>query len=594
MNIPDAPQSPDRIGATREQPLRKLGIAGVQDVPWGTHICQVYTTPLDLLEILAPYFSEGLKSNEFCLWITAEPLGIAAAKAALHGAVPQLDAFLANGQIEVLDHREWYTHLGRFDGDRAREGWLNKLEVALGRGFDGLRFSGDTYWLAQDEFEPFIQYEAKLDPLIACNRMLAICSYCSEKFGMREIFDAIANHDFALIRERERWEVFTSYARRRAEQSLMESEARLRATVEGVNEGILTLDETGTILLANSAALRMFGYTASEVTGKHVSALAPGATRAEWDGVPVDVMRIWKRKSRGRAREGQGRHKDGSLFPIEYTMSEIPLDGQRLMVGFVRNLTESREIAETMQRLHTDRLNAMGGMATALAHEINQPLSAVITYLSAAQRSLKMPPALRPESVEDTIEKAAAQALRAATILKHMRQFVSRGEPDKAVHHLHELIAEACELTNAIAKAINAQVVLNLDAKNDRVLADRIQIQQVIVNLKRNAIEAMSASTKRQLTISTSLTEDGMIRTDIVDTGAGFPDDGKKHLFEPFMSNKAHGMGVGLTISRSIVEAHYGELWGGSNPDGGAILSFTLPLADHDELPEAGLHEGRA
>jgi two-component system, LuxR family, sensor kinase FixL len=594
MNILDGPKSPDRIGATHDLPLRKLGIAGVEDVPWGTHICQVYTTQADLLEVLAPYFSEGLKSNEFCLWITAEPLGVAAAKAALHDAVPQLDAFVANGQIEILDHREWYTYLGRFDGSRARAAWLNKLEMALGRGFDGLRVTGDTYWLAEDEFESFIEYEAKLAPVIASNRMLAICSYSSEKFGMREIFDAIANHDFALIREHGRWDVFTSLARRRAAQSVKESEARLRATVEGVNEGILTLDETGTILFANSAALRMFGYTASEVTGKHVSALAPGATRVKWDGVPVDVMRIWKRKYSGRAREGRGRHKDGSLFPIEYTMSEIPLDGQRLMVGFVRNLTQSREIEERMQRLHADRLNAMGGMATALAHEINQPLSAVITYLSAAQRSLKMPPELRPENVEDTLAKAAVQALRAAAILKHMRQFVSRGEPDKAVHHLHDLIAEACELTNAIAKAISAQVVLNLDAKDDRVLADRIQIQQVIVNLKRNAIEAMSGSTKRQLTISTSLTEDGMIRTDIVDTGPGFMEDGKKHLFEPFMSNKAHGMGVGLTISRSIVEAHYGELWGEPNPEGGAILSFTLPLADHYESPEASLREGRA
>jgi PAS domain S-box-containing protein len=586
MNILDGPKAPARVGATHDQPLRKLGIAGVEDLPWGSHICQVYSTQADLLEVLAPYFSEGLKSNEACLWITAEPLGIAAAKAALHGAVPQLDAFLASGQIEILDHREWYTHLGRFDGDRVRAGWLNKLETALGRGFDGLRLTGDTYWLAEDEFESFIEYEAKLAPVIASNRILAICSYSSEKFGMREIFDAIANHDFALIREHGRWDVFTSLARRRAAQSVKESEARLRATVEGVNEGILTLDETGTILFANSAALRMFGYAGSEVMGKNISALAPATGRIKRDRVPAKIMRIWKKRFSGRSQEAQGRHKDGSLFPIEYAISEIPLDGQRLTVGFVRNLTESRKIEERIQALHADRLNAMGGMATALAHEINQPLSAVVTYLSAAQRSLKMPPKLRPEKVEDTLAKAAVQAVRAATILKHMRQFVSRGEPDKAVHHLHDLIAEACDLTNAIAKAINAQTVLNLAAKDDRVLVDKIQIQQVIVNLKRNAIEAMTATTKRQLTISTSLTDDGMIRTDIVDTGAGLMADGKKHLFEPFMSNKAHGMGVGLTVSRSIVEAHYGELWGEPNPDGGAILSFTLPLADQYESPE--------
>lgn len=553
MNVLEASQFLDRIGTTHETPLRNLGIAGVGGVSWGTHICQVYNVQSDLTEILTPFFSEGLKSNEFCLWITTEPLGIAAAKAALLACVPQLDAFVANGQIEILDHREWYTYLGRFDGDRAYAGWLSKLETALARGFDGLRLSGDTYWLEEDEFEAFIEYEAKLDPVITVNRVLAITSYSSKKFGMRKIFDAIANHDFALIREQGRWEVFTSYARRRAAQSVKASEARLRTTVEGVTEGIFTLDETGTILFANSSALQMFGYTMSEVTGKHVSALAPEATRAQLDGARAETMQVWKKKLFGRAREGRGRRKDGKLFPIEYTISEVPFDGQRLMVGFVRNLTGPREIADRMQSVQTDRLNAMGKMATALAHEINQPLSAVITYLSAAQRALKMPPALRPEYVEDTISKAAAQALRAATILKNTRQFVSRGEPDKAVYHLHALIADACELTDAIAKAISAHVVLKLEAEDDRVLADRVQIQQVIVNLKRNAIEAMSGATKRQLTISTSLTENGMIRTDIVDSGAGFMEDGKKHLFEPFRSQKSHGMGVGLAISRSMI-----------------------------------------
>ena len=153
--------------------------------------------------------------------------------------------------------------------------------------------------------------------------MLAICSYSAEKFGMREIFDAISNHDFALIRERGRWEIFTSYARRRAARSLRESEARLRATVEGVNDGILTLDETGTILFANSAALRMFGYAASEVMGKNISALAPATGRIKWDHAPAKLMRIWKKKFGGRTQEAEGRHKDGTLFPIEYAMSEF-------------------------------------------------------------------------------------------------------------------------------------------------------------------------------------------------------------------------------------------------------------------------------
>ena len=349
MNIPDAPQSRDRIGATQEQPLRKLGIAGVEDVPWGTHICQVYTTQADLLEILTPYFSEGLKSNEFCLWITAEPLGVAGRRrrCAAPCRVWTLCSPAGKSKFSITA----MVHLPRqVRRDRAHAVWLNKLETALARGFDGLRLTGDTYWLAADEFEPFIEYEAKLDPVIACNRMLAICSYSAEKFGMREIFDAISNHDFALIREHGRWEVLTSYARRRAARSLRESEARLRATVEGVAEGIFTLDETGTILFANSAALRMFGYTACEVIGKNISTLAPATRRINWDRVAAKVMRIWKKKFSGRPHEAEGLHKDGSLFPIEYATSEIPLDGQRLTVGFVRDLTDRAKPRKECER----------------------------------------------------------------------------------------------------------------------------------------------------------------------------------------------------------------------------------------------------
>jgi C4-dicarboxylate-specific signal transduction histidine kinase len=260
-------------------------------------------------------------------------------------------------------------------------------------------------------------------------------------------------------------------------------------------------------------------------------------------------------------------------------MTSIDYERQKLYVVCVHNLTERRQAQARLNQLHTDRLLAMGGMATALAHEINQPLAACVAYLKVAQRLASRPAEQRRQGVEEALEKASDQILRAGKIIRHMREFVSRSEPDKTTLGLHALIRSACELTHASAKQGGVEVILDLSAGDDRILADDVQLKQVIVNLKRNAIEAMRGARRRQLTISTTLTEDGMIRTDIADTGVGLSEEQRADLFEPFRTTKARGLGVGLSLSRSIVQAHYGDIWAEPRPSGGMVFSFTLPLA---------------
>jgi hypothetical protein len=174
MNIHDCPKPWSARAPAHDGALRRSGLAAVGDVPWGTHMCQFYSTAADLLETLAPYFKEGLESNEFCMWITSDPLGPSQAKAALARVVPRLDDFIAAGQIEILDWREWYAASGRFDPHRVRQGWMEKLDGARARGFDGLRLTGDTSWLSEEEWESFIHYEARFDSVVSSLRILAI------------------------------------------------------------------------------------------------------------------------------------------------------------------------------------------------------------------------------------------------------------------------------------------------------------------------------------------------------------------------------------------------------------------------------------
>jgi two-component system, LuxR family, sensor kinase FixL len=232
-----------------------------------------------------------------------------------------------------------------------------------------------------------------------------------------------------------------------------------------------------------------------------------------------------------------------------------------------------------MRKFHADRMNAMEAMAAGLAHEINQPLAAAVVYLNTLRRLLDMQPELRPArvSVAETLDKAAAQVTRAGQIVTGLRAFIAHGEPDKIPLKLHKLIQNACDDTSVEAKERQIRIRLQLNSEEDEVLADKVQIEQVLVNLIRNAKEAIEASERREIVISTS--SSGIdVRVEIADTGVGLSEKVKSSLFEPFMTTKVKGMGVGLSISRAIIEAHDGRIWAESNPKGGAIFAFRLPL----------------
>jgi len=233
----------------------------------------------------------------------------------------------------------------------------------------------------------------------------------------------------------------------------------------------------------------------------------------------------------------------------------------------------------------TSRLVTMGEMASSVAHELNQPLTAIANYMKGSRRLLKAS-SPRLGEIDAAIGKAAEQALRAGEIIHRLRDFVARGETDREPESLPKLIEEASALALVGAKEHGVRVRFDLSPDADLVMVDKVQIQQVVLNLIRNAVEAMEDSPRRELEIRTDLTGDGQARVSVSDTGSGLQPDVVDQLFQPFVTTKRTGMGVGLSISRTIIEAHGGQIWAEANPEGGAVFRFTLGLHGEQELSD--------
>ena len=363
--------------------------------------------------------------------------------------------------------------------------------------------------------------------------------------------------------------------RKRAEEDLRASEARSRAFFELGLVGVIYWNVNGAITDANDKFLEMLGYNREDLEAGRIDwvRMTPPEYHHIDDAALADV------KARGATRpfEKEYFRKDGTRLPV--LIAGAMLDASRGDgVAFVLDISERKQAEARMQKLYADRMNVMESMAAGLAHEINQPLTATGSYVKTVRRLFDMEAERRPASVTETLDKAAAQVRRAGQIVSRLREFITHGEPDKIQLKLHKLIRDAYDATSIGAKERQIRVTLHLDAKEDEVLADKIQIEQVLVNLIRNAKEAMEAAQRRELVVSTSSNQTD-IRVDIADSGVGLSEKAKSDLFEPFVTTKLNGMGVGLSISRVIIEVHHGKIWAESNPDGGAIFSFTLPLA---------------
>ena len=375
-------------------------------------------------------------------------------------------------------------------------------------------------------------------------------------------------------------------------QDALAREAHLKSILDTVPDAMIVIDERGVMHSFSSAAERLFGYSASEVLGKNVKMLMPSPYRENHDAYLDRYLATGERRIIGIGRVVVGERKGGSTFPMELAVGEMRSSNQRFFTGFMRDLTEPQKTEARLQELqaeivHISRLTAMGEMASALAHELNQPLSAIANYMKGMRRLLEDGSDERSAMLRDAMEKAAEQAVRAGQIIHRLRDFLARGDSERRIESVNKLVEEASALALVGAKDQGVRVMFRLDPAADLVLADKVQIQQVLLNLIRNAIEAMEGCDKRELVVSAGPAGNGMVAISVADTGTGIAPDMAGQLFQPFVTTKPHGTGVGLSISRTIIEAHGGEIEAQPNPAGGTIFRFTLRAVTQEEAGDA-------
>lgn len=354
---------------------------------------------------------------------------------------------------------------------------------------------------------------------------------------------------------------------------------QLAAIVESSHDVIIGKDLDGVVTAWNRGAELTYGYTAAEMIGRPIANLAPLDRKHE-------VAELIQRVRRG---EVVSQHdtlrvtKDGRILEMSLTLSPIR-DGKGAVVGvstIARTMTElrlaERRVRElTTEMLHISRLSAMGQLASSLAHELNQPLTAVVNYSEAVRQMMtsSAPPLAK---VTDFLGKIVAQAERAGQIIRRLRGHVEKSEVERAPESLAAVVEEASWLAATGAKVDGVRIVYELTSDLPHLRIDKIQIQQVVVNLVRNAIEALRGSARREVTIRTTLAENRQQEVTVADTGPGLPAEIAENLFKPFTTTKKDGMGIGLSISKTIVDAHGGRIWAEPNPGGGTVFRFLLP-----------------
>jgi two-component system sensor kinase FixL len=364
---------------------------------------------------------------------------------------------------------------------------------------------------------------------------------------------------------------------------MQNSDVLFRTLIATAVDGIMIIDERGIIKVYSDSCERLFGYTAEEAIGHNVKMLMPSPYHAEHDGYLARYRATGERRIIGIGREVLGRRKNGTTFAMYLSVGEGEFRGERIFLGIVHDISERKADEHRIQELqkellHATRLTATGQLSAALAHELNQPLTAILNYTGILEELAGQDTGPNGPMIRNMAARISEQTTRAGEIIRRLRGFVAKREPDQAVQSLNAAVQESVALGFVGAAQSSVKLKTELDRNLSLVSIDKVQIQQVMINLVRNAVEAMQDTPRRSLTVTTNGDKD-FATVSVADTGPGLSPEIAASLFQPFVTTKENGLGIGLSICRTIIEAHGGKLWMEPNPEGGTIFRFRLPLA---------------
>jgi PAS domain S-box-containing protein len=348
----------DKNLSSSDYSARKFGIELVGNINWGTHLCQFYETKQDLIDILVPYFVEGLRSNEFCMWVTSPPLEVGEAKSALKKAVPNLEEYLKKEQLEIISYANWYLLDGKFDSNRVLQGWVEKEQNALKKGFEGLRLSGNTLWIERPLWQSFVDYEEAVNVVIGEHKMMALCTYCLKNCSGTDVLDVVRNHIGTLVKQGDKWVLVEDVLqRRKTEEALRVSEQRWATTLASIGDAVIATDVLGEITFMNRKAEELTGWTKNECPQKPVKTVLNIFNEQTHVEVENPVYRVLKEGVVvGLANHTILRRKDGVEIPIDDSGAPIR-DKNGTLTGAVlvfRDITERKKSEEALSRINEE------------------------------------------------------------------------------------------------------------------------------------------------------------------------------------------------------------------------------------------------
>jgi two-component system, cell cycle sensor histidine kinase and response regulator CckA len=555
--------------------VRQTGITAIGDVPWGTHFCQFYQDKQELIDILVPYFKVGLENNEFCMWVTSEPLRSTEAKAALAASVENLETYIANGQLAILDN-EWYIFGEKFESNRVLQSWIDRLEAATRRGFDGLRLTGNTFWLEKPQWHGFMEYEATVDAIFEQHRILAICTYSLSRCGALQIMDVISNHAFALVKRAGKWEVIQSAERKKVEASLRESEARFRALVTATSDVVYRMSPDWTEM----RYLRGKDFI-PDTEGPNCAWLQRYIHPEDQPQVMTAISRAVAAKSVLEV-EHRVLRKDGTLgwtfsraVPMLNSMGEIVE-----WFGTAKDITAAKLAQEEL--LARQKLESIGTLAGGIAHDFNNLLGGVL-----AQAELALDEYQSGSSPEQELKHIRDGAIRGSEIVRELMIYAGKESDAVGLVDVSQVAMGMIELLR-VSISKQASVVTDFCPDLPAVRGSAGQIQQIVMNLVTNASEALEdrggvirvatrrVDLDRAAAVSKEIAEGEYVLLEVTDTGHGMSLEIQARIFDPFFTTKSEGHGLGLAMVRGIVRGLGGAIHLDSDPGKGTTFQIFL------------------